>query len=158
MIATSKDAAGKAAVFIRHFLMNLDEEQKPLRGVQTHALTKAECSVPYASLLTKVLIEDEYIDREKIGRKYFVTITEAGTEFLSWAIENHFGVDSVIESDITVPEDGCVIRNQLSKGNWRAVMEVKREQKWLTALVPVGYDVYLKPKDGNGKAKRVKEI
>ena len=159
MILNSKDAVGKAGMFIRHFLMFLDEDQKPLREVQTYAMGKAECSVPYASNLTKTMMADDLIEREKIGRKYFVSITDAGIEFLQWAIENHFGVESVIESDITVPEDAVVIRNQLSKGNWRLVMEVKRQNKWLTALVPPGHDVYIRPKDEPGaRLTKVKEI
>lgn len=158
MIENSRDAVGKASVFIRQFLMFLDEDQKALREVQTHALNKAECSVPYASLLTKVMMNDGLIEREQIGRKYFVEITDAGVEFLEWAIENHYGVDAVIESDIEIPLDGCVIRNQLSKGNWRAVMEVKKQEKWLTVLVPKDHEVFIKRKDGVGKAKKLKEI
>lgn len=142
---TMKSYKGISASFVRAFLLSLDEEFSLLRESQEAAIEKSTASIQTAKKLSRELHTSGYYEREKRGRSYWVKITEAGTDFLTWVLDSDYGRSRQIEfENYTVPDSGVVLGNRVPRAHWSDVMRQVKDREMQTAFIPKGAEVFIR--------------
>lgn len=179
-----KRKGGKGSIGIRAFLeyvMDADEAMgwMPLREGYAAAIVFAEkkgstISIPLLKNCRKDLVEAGLMNQRQVGRKYEISITEAGAEFWGWFTSDEpdygmsekyapagVGSEEAAELEDVLLKDeplGIHLTDAVPRMVWHKIKKYKDEHQLNSAFVPEGYDVFIRKTGTQEKPIKLMQI